>query len=169
MEPGTRFEAMIVPHRSLGRTGLRWVAGSLCVLSGGISAGLWMIGAWPVIGFTGLEVLLAVWLINRHARAGASERLLLSDAGLRVVRTDGAGRGWERRLQGGWLRVSLQERPGRTPALLLHDRRARLEVGADLGEAEKRALALALREALHRQRHPSFDNAQLREGGPARG
>ncbi len=144
---------------------MRRVAGGLCVLSAGISGGLWLIGAWPVIGFTGLEALLAVWLMNRHARAtGASERLLLSEEGLRVVRTDGRGRHWERRLQGAWLRASLHERPGRTPALLLHDRRARIEVGAELGEAEKRDLAAALREALHRQRHPLFDNPQLRDG-----
>ena len=38
-----------------------------------------------------------------------------------------------------------------------------MEVGAELGEAEKRDLAEALNLALHRHRNPVFDNPQLRE------
>ena len=160
------FEAMIVPHRSLGKRGLRWVAGSLCVLSGGVSFGLWLVGARPVIGFCGLEIGLAIWLLNRNARfGGASEMLLLSASGLRIVRTDRAARRWERDLNGAWLRASLVERPGRTPALLVQERGICIEVGADLGEHEKRELAVALQAALDRRRHPTFDNAQLRNEG----
>ena len=88
--------------------------------------------------------------------------LLLSDEGLRVVRTDMAGRRVERRLQSAWLRAGLEERPGRVPALWLSDRGGRMEVGAELGEAEKRDLAAALAAALHRHRNPVFDNPQLR-------
>ncbi|GAC1348009.1 MAG: DUF2244 domain-containing protein [Acetobacteraceae bacterium] len=162
--PPPQFEAVIVPHRSLDPAGLRWVAGSLCVLSAVVSTGLWLVGAWPVIGFTGAEVALAVWLLRRNARgARASEMLLLSEAGLRIVRTDVAGRRRERRLDGYWVRTTLLERPGRAPALLVSDRRRRVEVGADLGEQEKRDLAEALRQALERHRHPDFDNPQLRE------
>lgn len=161
------FEAVIVPHRSLGPRGLRWVAGMLLVLSGGVSMGLWYAGAWPVLGFTGPEVILAVWLLRRHA-AGVrrTEMLLLSEQDLRVLRTDGDGRRCERVLSAGWLRASLEERPGQTPVLMLRDHRAQLEVGAALGEQEKRDLAAALSAALDRQRHPDFDNPQLREPTP---
>jgi len=159
-----RFEAVIVPHRSLGPAGLRWVVGSLLVLSGMISVGLWYLGAWPVIGFTGLELLLVVWLVYRNAAgAKATEMLLLSDTGLLVVRTDASGRRWERRLDGYWLRAGLQDRAGRAPALVLQDRGKRMEVGAALGEDEKRQLAAALQDAIHRQRNPVFDNPQLRD------
>jgi len=165
MTESVQFEAVLVPHRSLGRRGLALVAGSLCLLSAGLSFGLWMVGAWPVIGFSGLEVLLAIWLICRNADpAGASEMLLLTESGLRIVRTDRAGRRSERVLDGYWLRASLVERPGRTPALLLQERGTVVEVGAALGEAEKLELATALGSALERRRRPVFDNAQLREG-----
>jgi uncharacterized membrane protein len=158
-----QFEAVIVPHRSLSPAGLRWVLGILLLLSGVVSAGLWYLGAWPVIGFTGIEAVLAVWLLHRNATGTkATELLLLSDAGLLVVRTDRAGRRRERRLSGEWLRADLEERPGQVPALLLRDRGKRMEVGAALGEAEKRQLATALQDAIHRQRHPVFDNPQLR-------
>lgn len=157
------FEAMIVPHRSPRGDRLRLLVGFICLLSGGLSAGLYLVGAWPVVAAFGLEIGLAVFLLRRHALgARASEMLLLSDAGLRLVRTDARGRRSEHDLQPAWLGVALEERPGRTPALWLSNRGRRLEVGAVLGEDEKRELADALRAALHRWRHPVFDNPQLR-------
>lgn len=162
-EPSAAFEAVIIPHRSLTRAGLQWLVAFICVLSTAISLGLWFIGAWPVIGFNGAEIALAIVLLRRNARASrASELLLLSDDGLRVVRTDMAGRRVERTLQSAWLRADLEERAGRAPALWLSDRGTRMEVGAELGEAEKRDLAIALKAALHRHRNPRFDNPQLR-------
>ena len=47
--------------------------------------------------------------------------------------------------------------------MLRHRRRA-VEVGALLGEDQKRDLAEALGAALRRCREPVFDNPQLREG-----
>ena len=157
------FEAVIVPHRSLSPRGLQVLVGAICLLSAGLSAGLTLVGAWPVVAAFGLEVGLAVMLLRRHALdARACEMLLLSDAGLRVVRTDARGRRSEQSLEPAWLSVSLEERPGRVPALWLSNRGRRLEVGAALGEDEKRDLAGALRAALHRWRNPVFDNPQLR-------
>ena len=157
------FEAVIIPHRSLGPEGFRMLVGFIVLVSLGISVGLWCIGAWPAAGFDVTEITIAILLLRRNARATrASEMLLLSDDGLRVVRTDHAGRRTERTLQSAWLRTDLEERPGRTPALWLANRGMRMEVGAELGEAEKRDLAEALNLALHRHRNPVFDNPQLR-------
>ena len=158
------FEAVIIPHRSLTRAGLRWLVGFICLLSTLVSLGLFYLGAWPVIAFNGAEIALAVVLLRRNARASrASEMLLLSEEGLRVVRTDMAGRRVERRLQPAWLRAELEERAGRVPALWLSGRGSRMEVGAELGEAEKRDLAAALAAALHRHRNPRFNNPQLQD------
>ena len=161
-EPST-FEAIIIPHRSLSGRGLRWLAGFILVVSAGISLGLSDVGAWPAVGINGVEIALALYLLRRNARGRlASEVLILSGAGLRIVRTDVSGHRAERSLAPGWLRCSLEERPGRGPALWLAERGYRMEVGADLGDAEKRDLALALATALDRLRHPVFDNPQLR-------
>ena len=94
------------------------------------------------------------------------EMLLLSDQALTVVTIDAAGRRTERTLLVGWLRSSLDERPGRTPALVVRAAGVDVEIAASLGEDEKRALADALRLALDRQRHPTFDNPQLRDVSP---
>ena len=156
------FEAVIVPHRSLGTRGLRWLSGALAALSVLVAIGLWIAGAWPVIGFTGLEAALAVWLIRRHAVVeGQSEVLLLSDDGLRIIRSNRGTRS-EMQVPIGWLRSTLEERPGRAPALMLRATGIAVEVATSLGESEKRDLAASLGEALSRQRNPVFDNVQLR-------
>ncbi|MBV9735144.1 MAG: DUF2244 domain-containing protein [Acidisphaera sp.] len=166
-EPGrdrVLFEAVVVPHRSLSPRGLRMLIGAICGLSLLTTSVFWLLGAWPVAGFSGVEITAAILLLRANARRRrASELIMLSEAELRVIRTDTAGRRREQRLDPAWLNVVLQERPGRVPALLLAARNQREEVGAELGEAEKRDLARALVGALHRRRHPVFDNPQLRD------
>lgn len=163
-----QFEAVIVPQRSLSITGLRILFGvvlAACVISSTVFA---LAGAWPVGVFAGLELLLAAILFHLHMRAAkASELLLLSHDGLRIVRTSPSGDIRTRHLQADWIAVRLEERPGRVPALLLlgHGPRAKVgreEVGRELGEDAKRSLAHALADALHRRRNPVFDNPQLR-------
>lgn len=159
------FEAVIVPHRSLSRTGLRLLIGGIVAMCCAIAAGFVWLGAWPVGGFAGLELGLAVWLLRLHAAgARASELVLLSGNRLRIIRTDMKGVRCESELSPAWLRVSLQERAGRTSLLCLGSGERQEEIGSALGEAEKRDLAEALAEALDRWRHPRFDNPQLLKG-----
>jgi uncharacterized membrane protein len=156
------FEAVIVPHRSLSPRGLRWLIGLICALCALTAFRFWLIGAWPVIVFSAVEVGLAVLLLLLNAsRARASEMILLTDRTLRVVRTTAGGRREERELPPTWLNVALEETPGRAPRLVLRARGVREEVGAALGEAERRDLARALGEALHRAHNPRFDNPGL--------
>jgi uncharacterized membrane protein len=160
---GTLFEAVIIPHRSLSPRGLRILIAVICLLSGLLVLRFWFIGAWPVAGFSVVEIGIAIFLLRLNAsRARASELVLLSEDTLRIVRTGRAGRREERVLPVGWLNVVLEEQPGRVPKLLLVARGLREEIAAALGEAEKRDLWSALREALHLARNPSFDNPQLR-------
>jgi len=167
----TVFEAVIVPHRSLSRRGLYWVIGSVAALSSIITFVCWRLGAWPVMGFNGAEVGFALLLLRWHAEnaARATEVLLLSESGLVVRRAGRGGRQAEKVLPMQWLRVVLEERRGRVPALLLVAHGVSEEVAAALGEDEKRDLAAALSAALHRMRHPVFDNPQLAEPPPSSG
>ncbi len=165
MEPDQLlFEAVIIPHRSLSNTALKGLLAAICLMCS-LSAGMFVwLGAWPVGGFTGLELLLAAFLfrLNAHAKRG-SELILLTPSGLQIRRTEPNGTRRERTLQPGWLNLVLEERPGRVPGLVLVSRNLRVEIARDLGETEKRDLAEALDEALHRLRSPVFDNPQLRE------
>jgi len=157
------FRADIVAYRSLSPAALRRLLVVICLMCGGSSAVFVWLGAWPVGGFTGVELLLAAWLFRLNAMAvRGSELVLLTRGGLRVVRTDLRGQRRELNLAPGWLNLSLEERPGRVPALMLTARDIRVEIGRVLGEAEKRDLAEALGTALHLLRNPRFDNPQLR-------
>jgi uncharacterized membrane protein len=158
------FEALIVPHRSLSKRGLGWVIGSLAGLALLIGVRFWLMGAWPVLPFGVLEVGLVLLMLRVNSRqALGSELLLLTEAELRIVRTEPSGRRREKVLPSGWLSVSLQERDGRVPRLVLSRHGREEEIGRALGEAEKRDLADSLKRALYRARNPLFDNPQLRE------
>lgn len=157
------FEAMIVPYRSLSRRGARLLAAALAGLSALIGLRFWFLGAWPVLAISGPEIGLMLFLLHLNARrARASEFLRLHDDTLRITRTDPSGKRQDRVLPAAWLNVVLEEAHGRIPRLLLRNRAVIEEVGRCLGEAEKRDLAAALRDALHHARNPRFDNPQLR-------
>ncbi len=160
--PDVLFEAMIVPHRSLSRRGLALVMAAIGAVCAANLIIFSLLRAWPVCGFAGGELVLAALLLRLHALgARASELLLLTPETLRVIRTDAKGRRQERVLSPAWLSVQVEERPGRVPALWVASHGVREELGRFLGEAEKRDLARALAAALHRWRHPVFDNPQL--------
>jgi uncharacterized membrane protein len=142
---------------------LCWVIGSLAGLALVIGARFWMLGAWPVLPFGALEVGLVVVMLRVNSRqALGSELILLSETELRIVRTEPSGQRREKVLPSTWLSVSLQERDGRVPRLVLNRYGMGEEIGQALGEAEKRDLAASLAGALHRSRNPVFDNPQLR-------
>jgi uncharacterized membrane protein len=157
------FEATVKPHRSLSRRGVFTLIG--CMLTGSLIVTSLMayLGAWPVIGFNGADICLAIlmlWLNVRAARA--AEFLRLSQSGLHITRRDIHGREQNFTLAPYWLNVVLQERAGTVPKLLLTARGSTVEIARQLGEDEKRSLAAALTRALHKWRNPSFDNPQLR-------
>jgi uncharacterized membrane protein len=162
--PALLFQAVIVPHRSLSLRALRGLLVFICLMCGTSAAVFVWLGAWPVGGFTGLELLLAAFLfrLNAHAAKGV-EMVLLTSAGLSITRTEPSGVRRQRVLPAAWLNVVVEERPGTVPGLVLVARDVRVEIGRALGEAEKRDLASALAAALYDLRNPRFDNPQLRE------
>jgi uncharacterized membrane protein len=157
------FEALIVPHRSLTRSGYVIVVVAMLVLSAAVALRFWLVGAWPVVAFSLLEVpLIVVLLAINLRRARASELIMLNGQELTVIRTDPAGRRKQVSLPSAWLRVDLDVARGSPRVILsLHGRDC--EVGAFLHEPEKLSLFVALSDALHRIKNPRFDNVQLRD------
>jgi uncharacterized membrane protein len=157
------FEALIVPYRSLTRKGVTVVVAVLTVLTVTLAVRFWLLGAWPVAGFSLVEVPLAVLLLSINLRrARASELILLDAMALTVVRTDPAGRRQQVSLPAAWLRVDLDAGRG-APRVVLSSHGRDCEVGAFLHDPDKMSLFDALSEALHRLRNPRFDNPQLRD------
>ena len=157
------FEAEVKPHRSLSRRGLCFVIAAMCLGSLFVTSLMALLGAWPVIGFNGADLLLALVLIWLNVRAArARETIRLSERELSVLWRDASGRQTRMSLSPAWLNVVLEEHAGTVPKLLLTTRGSSCEVARQLGEAEKRDLAASLSRALARWRNPRFDNPQLR-------
>ena len=102
----TLFSATITPHRSLGRTGFVLVM----VLIGGFSfvGGLvfFVVGAWPVVGFLGLDVLLLYWAFRANYRAAkAYEQVTVTSSELRVRKVSHRGKASEWTLNPLWTRI----------------------------------------------------------------
>ncbi len=147
------FRAVIHPHRSLSPAGFRRLI--LCVAGLSLITGLgfYLSGAWPIIGFMGVDVALLYWAFKASYRSGtAFETVELTDRALRVERVDPSNRRQVWTLPPGWLRVHLDEplTPGSQITLTSHGRH--LVVGSDLSPDERRDFADALRNALERWR-----------------
>ena len=66
------FSALLTPHRSLSRTGFVVLMAFLSAISFAAGLAFWMMGAWPVSGFFGLDVLAVYFAFKinfRNARA----------------------------------------------------------------------------------------------------
>lgn len=148
------FEIELRPYRSLGPRGfiILMVVFGLVNFAAGIA--FWAIGAWPVFGFCGLDVLL-LWLAFRYsyAQARAREIIRLDQDALEVRRIDARGNEKAWRLQPYWLRVECDAEDDSAPLRLWSHGRS-LTLGAFLSPDERRVLADALREALVRWRIP---------------
>lgn len=157
MEP-TLFEATIEPHHSLGARGRRWLMGFLSVALVVAAVAFAWLGAWPVVGFAGGELLLAILLFRWHLRRGERrEVLVLTETRLSVRRMEPGGRERGFSLPTAWLSARIEPRPGRAAALIVRAQGGREEeIGALLGEGERRDLAAALAAALERLRSPVF-------------
>jgi hypothetical protein len=64
------FEAVCTANQSLGDRGMAAVAAFVVAASAAVAVLFSALGAWPVVGFTGLEVLLVLGLLARHRAAG---------------------------------------------------------------------------------------------------
>jgi uncharacterized membrane protein len=100
------FEDTLTPHRSLGVRGFRILMFAACGASSALSVPFYLIGAWPIVGFLGLDVLaiyVAFRLSFRSARACEHFRLTYFELVFARVSAAGARREW--RLPPAWVRL----------------------------------------------------------------
>jgi uncharacterized membrane protein len=143
------LHVVLRPHRSLSPTGFWIVMGILAGVSFTAGTVFWWLGAWPVIGFMGLDVALVYIAFKAsYARAHEYERLRLTKEALTIERVDHWGKVERVALQPYWLRVELDRPRGRQNRLLLTSHGRAVAVGAFLPPAEKAKLAGVLRDAL---------------------
>ena len=155
------FERVLMPHRSLPWRNFHLLMGLLGLISLAVGVGFIAVGAWPVIGFFGLDVGLVYLAFRLNYRtARQSETIRLADDVFSVERVGvrGERRNW--RFQPFWVRVILEERPGASNRLLVASHGRSLVIGDFVPPAPRRELAVTLRDALTRWRN-SLNPARL--------
>ena len=103
------FEAVITPHRSLSARGFLLVMSLIAGISFISGLASWMIGAWPVVGFFGLDVAL-IWFAFRanYRAARVREIVSVNHDRLRIERTDTKGRRRRVEMNPYWTRLEAE-------------------------------------------------------------
>ena len=147
------FRAVLVPHRSLTPTGFLILMSALAAVSFIAGMAFLLAGAWPVLGFFGLDLLVVYIAFRLNYRAGRLyETVDVDPAAVTVTRVHPSGQRQAFRFDTAWVRVELSEaRDGRSELKLRHHAR-QLPFGRFLTDDERRDFASALRGALRAAR-----------------
>jgi uncharacterized membrane protein len=145
------WQATLTPHRSLNRQGFHLLMG-LVILVNLVVAGMFVaLGAWPIAGFAGLDVLLVWWAFRvNFADARKRERISITEHELVLDRESEKHPPQQQRFVRRWVRVELEEDLEREliGRLLLVSGRTKVAVGEFLAPEERKTLAEALKSAL---------------------
>lgn len=144
------FSALLTPHRSLDRTGFVLVMAFVSVVSFAAGTVCLLMGAWPVVGFLGLDVLAIYWAFKVNFRsAKAYEEVLVTHSELRLRRVSHRGQVMEWAFNPLWVQLDqiVHEEFG-VERLYLVSKGRRVAVASFLGPDEKASFAKALLVAL---------------------
>lgn len=104
------FDAVLYPHRSLSKTGLRWIITALVTVCSLIGFLFFWLGAWPVLGFLRLDIVLIYGAFRMNFSASRRfERLRLSDQALELLRIERGQVRHTERFQPYWLKVQTDD------------------------------------------------------------
>jgi len=146
----TVFSAVLRPHRSLRGAGfiaLMLVYGVASFIGGVVFS---MMGAWPIVAFFAVDVLLLYWAFRvNYGRAAAYEEVTITPSALTVRKVSHRGRAREFVLNPLWVRLEkVEHEEYGIERLSLVSRGRHLSVASFLGPDEKATFASALARAL---------------------
>jgi uncharacterized membrane protein len=150
LDQPTLFSARVTPHRSLNRTGFVVLMTFISAVSFVAGIAFLLMGAWPVLGLFGLDVLVIYWAFRINFRsADATEDIVMTPSELRVRRVSHRGDVVEWTLNPLWVQLEQTGDPEfGIERLYLVSRGRRVSVGYFLGPDEKASFAKALLAAL---------------------
>jgi uncharacterized membrane protein len=144
------FSALLTPYRSLNRTGFLVVMAFVTFVSFVAGIAFLLMGAWPVLGVFGLDLLAIYWAFRvNFRRAKASEEILVTPSELRLRRISHRGHVVEFVLNPLWVRLDqISHAEYGIEKLYLVSRGRHFAIGSFLGPDEKASFAKALTAAL---------------------
>ncbi|WP_343313367.1 DUF2244 domain-containing protein [Brucella sp. BE17] len=139
------FKALLTPYRSLGRKGFKLLMAALIACWLFVVLLFWSIGAWPIIGFFGLDVL-AIYLAFRlnYRAARVREEISVSRTELHIRQYAASGKLKEHRFNPFWTRFRVARKP---------------DIGITDMRVESRNDGVAIGSFLHHDDRELFANA----------
>jgi uncharacterized membrane protein len=154
------FSALLTPHRSLNRAGFLALMMFVSIVSFAAGLAFLLMGAWPVFGFFGLDVLAIYWAFRINFQRGrASEEIHVTACELRVRRVSHRGHVIEFVLNPLWVQLDqkIHAEYGIEKLYLLSKGR-RVSIASFLGPDEKASFAKGLIAALQAaKRGPTYN------------
>jgi uncharacterized membrane protein len=149
------FAATLTPNRSLARRGLRYVIAAMAVGASIPGMIFFSLGAWPIVGFLGLDVLAVWWALSASMRESKRyEKVTLWPDQLEVRRVSGRGKEDVKSFNPMFVKLVIErDYNERTTAIYLRTAEESTEVGAFLNTDDKSSFAKAFGTALKRARH----------------
>jgi uncharacterized membrane protein len=144
------FDARLTPHRSLNPSGFRTLMILTFVASAAFSLPFYLMGAWPIVGFLGLDVLALYLAFRVNFRAArAYEHFRLTYFELLFARVNAAGSRREWRFAPAWVRLERVDDEEFGPQrLTLHSRGQRWDIARYVGPDQKAEFATGFSTAL---------------------
>lgn len=142
------MDAMLTPNRALSTRAFTILILAFCAINLALAIAFLLRGAWPVVGFLGLDVLLLYVAFRINYRDGrASERVHVCPERLQVTRTDPRGTSVHFQVSPAWARIET------TPeAVLVSAGGSRLSMASFLSPPERESFSSALQQAVARAR-----------------
>jgi uncharacterized membrane protein len=145
------WSVTLTPHRSLGRQGFIVLFGLVVALNLVIAVFFYILKAWPVFGFLGLDVALVGFAFRANENsAKQSERILIEGDDLRLITQRPKKPTQEKSFNRRWTKVLLEYDEAREMVgkLFLVSRGESTEIASFLGAEERQSLANELKSVL---------------------
>ncbi len=143
------MDAVLTPNRSLPKAG--FIALMIAIIAMAVIAGAFYVtlGAWPVIGFMGVDILLVLLAFHLSYRQGrVCEMVQVTPQEVRVARRHPNGRTQSWSVSPYWARVHVERRGEHAVRVILRSHGEGAELGSFLSPREREDFADALSRAL---------------------
>ena len=146
------FAALLTPHRSLSPSAIRWVIAFTALMASIPGIAFFAMGAWPVVGLMGLDVILLTWALTAsYTDKDAFEEITLWPDALEIRNVSKTGKETNFSLNPFMVRLSVsRDDEARITALKIVARDTEIEIGRFLTPDDKANFAAVFAPALHR-------------------
>lgn len=151
-EQKPHFCAVLTPHRALDQNGVQIVMIITCILAAIPGIVFFLMGAWPIVGFLGLDVALLFWALSKSRKqVNGFEEVTLYPDSLDIRRVSPKGRETRFQFNPFWTKIEVfKDFEDRVTDIVLKSKERSLKIGTFLNPDDKKSFASAFSNALYR-------------------